>query len=398
LAAHGLTLGALLLEVERAVYDEDRDFDHSAKGKARLIGKGDWSRSAVQLEILHTCSSYWLQGEADAAIEALMSGADEFETDVVRRLSRCLTAIPPGEPLARQLWVYMLQEWRSLPAAAARSLVSNDARALELAGPTGLATAHAELDLATTQEDSVRALRVLFMVGLGYPLDGSQLETVRRLAGIDTADAAVEACRFEAIVKVKQGEMRQATECLHRYSAVVADAWPTSDDDFATMAFHVLSMHPDREELGIPKAWGSRFPAFTADGLAARVSQGWHGTPRSEATQSVPFGFLQVLDTVPADCAVAMHLRWHLRTSRLDEAAGCARQLRERLDLIPRDRWFHAVPAALGEYAIRTEDSRLAATVAEVVEPWSGEVLGLWPMDAIIGPADRLLDELASVP
>lgn len=398
LAAHGLTPGPQLIELERDIRNKSADSGQSAQGGAQLISNGVWSRSAVQLEVLHTCSSCWLRGDTDAAVDALMAGAEQFEADVVRRLGRCLTAIPPGEPLARQLWVFMMHEWRSLPEAAARSLVSNDARALELAGPAGLATADAEIELAVTQADLVRALRVRFMVGLGYPLDGSQLETVRRLGGVDAAHAAVEAARFEAIIKIKQGEMRQATEHLHQYAAVVADAWPTNDDDFATMALHILAMHPDRDELGISKPSGSRFPVFTADAMAARVSQAWHGTPRSATEQSVPYGFLQVLDTVTADCAVAIHLRWHLRTNRLDDAAKCARQLLERLDVMPRDRWFHAVPAALGEYAIRTEDSRLAAIVAKVVEPWSGEVLGLWPCDAIIGPADRLLDELASVP
>lgn len=397
LAAHGLTPGPLLLEVERAVHDgSDRPIGSNGDS-IRMATDGVRSSAAPQLEVLHTCGSRWLRGDTDGAVDALMAAVDEFEADVARRLRRCLTGIPSGEPIARQLWAFMMQEWTSLPAGARRSLISNDARALELAGAAGLVTADAEVELAETQAELVRALRVRFMVGLGYPLEERQFETVRRLAGIETVDAAVESARFEAIVKIKQGRMDQAVECLHRYASVVAEAWPMSGDDFASMALHILAMHPDRELLGIPMPSGPSYPVFVADAMAARVAQAWHHSPRSAGDQSFPHGFLQVLDTTTSHCAAALQLRWNLRTNKLDEAAMYATDLRDRLDLMPRDRWFHAVPAALGEYAISTKDRQLAATVAEVMNPWSGEIVGLWPMDVIIGPADRLLEHVASV-
>lgn len=394
LAEHGLLPGPDLTEIEQRIHAESVDPHEppsaQSPANAELL-------ASSQLETLHACSSLWIDGHPDDAVEALLAGAEDFEPDVVRRLQRAVTVIPSTDNLARQLWAYGIRDWGSEQDLAHRWLISNDARALELSGRAGLATADAEVDEATTSVELIAALRVRFMVGLGHPLDEAQLRTVKRLGQLDDANAAVEASRFDALAKIKQGRLSEAVEALHRYAGIVADLWPNSDDDFSPMALHILGMHPDRERLGIPKTKSPSYPSYVADDLAARVSLAWHQQPASGVDSPTPYGFSQVLETTTADCADALLLRWHLRTNDLDQAQRSATGLAGRLADATRDRWFQAVPVALGEYAIRTGDRNLGDRAARALAPWAGEHLGLWPMDTFIGPAAHLLDDLAAI-
>ena len=72
-------------------------------------------------------------------------------------------------------------------------------------------------------------------------------------------------------------------------------------------------------------------------------------------------------------------------------------QLATELPQMSRDKQFLFVPVAVGVAAERLTRSDLARVAADALRPWSGQAIGMWPVDLILGMADSWIERFEAV-
>ncbi len=354
---------------------------------------------------LDSVADDWLHNDLDRAFESLEERSGSFSRDVVRRVARCLTWISPDDPWARLMWSELVGLPPAMADLAERSLVSLDAFALEH-NQESLRVCDQEVEETSNAAEHFRALRVRFMVGLGHPIDSKQIETVERIATIDDSMACIEALRFAGILSAKRGQFDQAQFQFERSVDLRRKTQPAVFEDFAHMASIVISMSEettddqDHPVLSTPPA---SFPLVSTHAtiematlwkLLTRSKDSWR--PESE-------GMMQrVLRATPPECCRAYRLLFELRSDqKLSRAVGEvgreAQSLFQSIEGLPSNRHRQATLFALSRYAISCPDPDMASKLHQRLLPWTGEQLGIWPLDVLIGPVDALLRQLEAV-
>jgi hypothetical protein len=372
------------------------DRDGRSPGAPRTTA-GAHSRDAITYGSLSRSGSLWMGGDVDGALEALEAVADDLTPDLVRRFTRCLIWIPHEDDFARAVWADWTAVAATWPESSERVFVTFDAYALEQM-TDALDVADHDVESAASVPELVRALRVRFMVGLGHPITTQQRQVVARLAAIDDADAEVESARFEALLAIKSGRVVDAVEGLDRYADVVRRRWPPGSDDFQNLALAVLSLSVGAE-VPLDGELAARLKPVIANELTVDMATLWNRLDRRDDldSQVARFRLRRLMATVPPDCAAAYELYFRLRTEGAAPTQAAALELAADIETRPRQRLRHAAIVALGRWAVEAGDHAMAARVLELVLPWEGEYLGLWPCDTVIGPAEELIEALRAV-
>lgn len=360
---------------------------------------------AVGYQKLDSVANGWLHNDLDQSFESIDGLAGDFAPDVIRRVARCLTWISSENPWARLMWSEMVGLPPAMAELAERSLVSLDAFALEH-NKDALQICDQEVAEASGILEQVRALRVRFMVGLGHPISSQQIETVDRLATINDPMANVEALRFSGILAVKLGEVDQAQILFERSVDLQRKTQAAIFDDFARMAALVISMAEGSfkgQEQAVPSALPALFPLVSTHATVEMVTLWRLLTTNQPSGPAGADGMLQrVLTATPPECCRAYSLLFDLRADKASsvaagETADDARSLFQSIRGLPSNRHRQATLFALSRFAITQYDSEMARELHHLLLPWSGEQLGIWPLDVLIGPTDALLHQLENV-
>lgn len=380
----GLTLGEDLASTERQLIDS-----------SPTTGVRHLEPPTSPWKLLQRTVTLWETGKSSEALRELHTVADEIRSDDVRRLARCIRVLEPSDGWARCMWRDLVSLPDRLPARAERVLISMDACALEHTDH-GLAIAEREVVKSRTQDDRVRALRVRFMAGLGQPIDDSLEQTVSNLGTIISDDAMIESARFAAILAVKTGDFEAGIQLLAEYDELVNDLRPDWLDDFALLSAVVLDMCGVVDRLRIEHSALRLFPVlfnmYTVD-----VARFWtilnDPDPKPDRIDAA---LPNVIETLPQETGLAFTALTAHRLRRLD-TSELMEELADQISRQMAHRYSQLGPVVLGRYAIECGDRDLAKQVARSLSPWSGEQLGLWPLDLICGSASELIDELEAV-
>jgi len=370
------------------------DVQHDAQRRIRELRSELLSPSGVQA--LRNVSGLWAHGLGTDALDALEAASGELPEDLTRRLVRSLIWLDPQEPWALNVIATLVLAAVSNHALHERAVVTIDARALEET-IDGQATAQHEVDAATTEWERIRALRVRFILTLSSPYSPSHDTIVEQLHAIDHPDAQVEAQRFRFVSELRLGNVIAARAALVTYADTVSRCWPGTGDDFAPMARAILQRSIDPRAS---TAFGPELPhlagSFTADPWALPLAEGIRrlirNDPREPLSDTV---YHLALSAVSRTAHQALELLRDLNSGRPVEAQ--AHELADQVLVVRREKQFMMLPIALCLVAEALRDPALAQTASTAMEPWAGQMLGLWPVDFFFGPADDWLERLATV-
>jgi len=162
------------------------------------------------------------------------------------------------------------------------------------------------------------------------------------------------------------------------------------------MAETVLQRSTDARVVSIFGPSVPRLGAFAADRWAVPFAEAIRrllvNHPDRPLSDSAYFS---AANTVSTTAGTALNLlRCHHAGRPIDTQA---RLLGARLPELTREKQFLLAPIALSVVAIARRDTDLARAAEQAIEPWSGQMLGLWPADFCFGPADDWLDRLTSL-
>ena len=384
LGAAGLSLGDDLAAAERRLLE-----------LSPASAAGDVEPQPSRWGLLQHGVALWEQGATAEALRELHSLADDIRPDDLRRLARCFRSMEPSDAWARCMLRDLVSLSDRLPGRAERVLISMDAHALEHI-ERGLEIADLEVDKARSQDDLVRALRVRFMTGLGQPIDSALAQTVSDLGKLPHDEAMIESARFAAVLAVKTGEFEAGIELLAEYDRLVQDLRPDWLDDFALLSAVVLDSCGVVDRLHIEHAALRLFPVlfnmYTVD-----VVRFWKLLEEPEPNpEAIRAALPSVTATLPRDTGLALAALAAHRLGRSDQTA-VMEKLADDVSQQPAHRYSQLGPVVLGRYAIAGRDRTLAKQVARYLQPWTGEQLGLWPLDLLCGSAFELIDELDAV-
>ena len=344
--------------------------------------------------LAHIAGVWHTQGSA-VALDVLDSHAGNFAAipeDLRHRLYRWLVWLP-YEPWVEHALTMVPVGVRG--GGSERMVVSLDARAL-MQMPDGRKVAEAEIEAATDALVRERALRVRYVLGLAQPHDDRQDEIVRELGATDLADAQVEASRFRFLNAVRTRPVEEWHEPLADVAAVTHAQWLDGRDDFAALAQATLARSHDpavRHVFGSAPRLMTRYRSDPFATLVADACARMLGDPDGPAITEPEYW--SAIATMSASAGQAMRLLRGLQRAEPVEAA--AWDLALRLPETVREKQFLLLPVALARVAEVTNNRDIAAKAFEALAPWAGQMLGLWPIDFVIGPADHWLDRLASV-
>jgi hypothetical protein len=336
----------------------------------------------------------WGVGRVDDALDALDARAWNNE-DLHRRVCRALIWQERGDGGNRLLLDLLAEDAVVDAPQSERTLITIDANSLNLMSD-GAEVSRTEIAEAATPELRLCCLRTEFMRRLAHPRSADDDVVVRSIEGIDLADAAVEAVRFRFILLLRDGHWERAREELCLYGKVVTELWANSGDDFETMAVASLQRALDIDCARTFNAEELVFGRFSADPWLLDVAEAGRrlllNTPDEPLTD---VEFHRALGAVRANAGQAFRLLRDMASGRpvMAQAEQFAELLR---DTAPEKQYLYA-PVALGRIAETMGDRDLAATATELLMPWSGQVLGMWPVDLVLGRADVWLDRLADV-
>ncbi len=393
----GLTLAAAIEQAETQ--------DESVQARLLQLNEIQSSLRPDGYQQLDSVAHGWLHNDLDHSFGSLESVTDSFSQDVIRRVGRCLTWISTDDPWARLMWTELVGLPPVMAQLAERYLISLDAFALEH-NRDALRTCEQEVADASGVLELVRALRVRFMVGLGRPIDARQIETVKHLASIDDPAARIEALRFSGILCVKRGELDQARILFRRSVELRRQTSSVVFEDFGHMAEVVISMRDRRSEannLGDSPTPHSLFPLTTTHATVEMATLWKLLTQPAKPWTTADEGMLhRVLRATTSECCCAFHLLFELRSERSashgsEELTEEARSLFDNIQDVPSHRHRQATLFALSRYAISRNDRDMAHELHQLLLPWSGEQMGIWPLDVLIGPAADLIHKLEAV-
>jgi hypothetical protein len=375
------------------------DHHESTRHRVNLLiaRQAQRSRSGRGYQLLGPCEAAWRAGDLDTSFEALDLISAEYSPDVVHRIGRCLTWIPVDDGWGRTMWNELVSMPVFMADLAERALVSLDAFALEQVEQS-IATADLEVEAARSDDELLRSLRVRFMVGMGHPINARQLEVVAQLSELDSPEAKTESLRFGALLAAKRGRFSDALRGFTKYQELTESLLPDSVDDFAQLARFVLYESANHSDHGEPIFATSLMPTQTNQ-FTAEMATLWkvllHGV---ETDTSVLKRMLQMtISATPYECGAAYELFWRMRQASGDSVEEQAQELLHFIRGRPNNRHRHAPLSVLGRFATENHDRAMATELVELLEPWRGEQLGIWPFDAVFGPADDLLESLENV-
>ncbi len=349
----------------------------------------------AERETVRQVVGLWVDGRSDHALDLLDETTSVLDADLRRRLYRAVVWQRPDDGGARGILQQLAELRITLPQLAERSLVSADSNSLNLM-PDGDIVGGREVREAVGPGSRTRALRVEFLRLLAQPLDDASVRIIDDLRDIDTADAAVEAERFAFVNALRTGEWEDASRQLETYRRVAGARWPVAGDDFAEMVTAGLQRSLDPLCASTFAADGRRYGRFNGDPYllvvadAARFLTLW---PAADTTLH-DVAYHAAITVLRSPAARALSMLNDQRAGR--PVIDAAHALAEELDSIPRDRQFLLVPIALGRIAEQNRDRALAKQASETLRPWSGQAIGLWPVDLIFGMADQWIDRFAS--
>ncbi len=382
----------------------DQDGSSLAQGVKglRQPGMSSLSTSKTDYRIVAPVCSAWGRGDLALALELLEKVGSQLPDDVQRRLERCLRMLGPADPWALVSW----QDMVSLPALTAelaeKMLVSLDAYALEQKVDS-LPVADREVRNAPPGPDLIRALRVRFIVGLGHPMDHAQRSIPERLATMDDVDAQTEAHRYRGILASKAGDFEESLTHFDLYARLRDQVWPDTVDDFDQLARFILGQARRTEAGHKPVVAVSVLPIVT-NHIVVEMTMLWvylqDGTTISDATLDQ---MLQsTVSSAQPECGSAFEL---LRLLSFEPPArpsderllSSAEDLLRRVLKRPPNRNQHAALVVIAQVACLVRNRELANGVLELIQPWVGEQLGIWPMDIVFGPAALVIAGLEAI-
>ncbi len=350
----------------------------------------------AERESIRQVVGLWADGESDAALDLLDETTAIVDVDLKRRLYRAVVWQSPEDGGARGQLFHTAELRITSPYAAERSLCATDANSMNLL-PDGEALAADEVERAESPDELTRALRVDFIRRLAHPIDDRSEAIVDELSQTGTKDGQVEAARFAFVNRLRHGQWELAAERLDEYRGAVSTHWPHSGDDFATMAKASLQRALD-EDCSRLFSSGDRIrgsfngdPYLLSVANAVRFMVQW---PSVDAPLS-DVDFNAALSVVRRPAAEGLRLLQDHRSGRpvLEEAE----RLAESLASMARDRQSILLPLAIGRVAQLNEVPSLGEIVARHLTPWSGQVLGLWPVDLVFGRADDWIERFTSI-
>lgn len=367
-------------------------FDPAADRERR-----SWSRQnpppSQCLADLQPCVARWVEGDGDGAFEELDRVGPRLAPDVARRIARGLVWTSAEDGHAALLWRHLVALADLTPQMAASVLASLDAYALEQMHD-GLDVADGEVEQSATVDELVRSLQVRFLVGLGHPIDTGQVEVVERLGSMGHGVAQAESRRFQAVLAVKRGRLDDAEAHLDAYAAVTGRVWPLSRCHVPALARAILARH--RQPAGFPAGIDTSVVPSLLNQVALDSSDLWHRLMQGHAPQSplVAPTYHRVVHVAPPHLAQAFSAVRRVRLHGLSSAEQEVAALRSGAPTGSHD--VQAASAALASISLETRSVELARRAFELLEPWSGEYLGVWPFHVVIGPADEYLCELGA--
>ncbi len=335
----------------------------------------------------------WLVGDPETALERI--DTDLAGLPVTAPLKRIVTHLGPTDGWMKEMFTEMIGTWDLAPRHSERVLIALDARVLEM-------RPESEWDEALLDgsdgsiEATIRRLRTEILARLSRPLSPRIDDAVAELAAIDHPDAVVESTRLAAVLAARRGEFADVVRLIDRYEAEVAARWPDHVDAFASLAMLALSLRPGLDDLAIRVDRVNRFPLVVTDRSTAELAQLLHHleTERFQRDSTVGSVVTSASLTLPDDGASGLGMLWRLNIADHEAARDWAHHWVTRLESHHPTRFYHLLLVGMAKTAIECNDRDLASATYSAIEPWAGEELGLWPVDALFGPADEWLDHL----
>lgn len=342
----------------------------------------------------------WLMGHRKRAVDIVTTS--RLEPDTAVRLERIFAGHDPSDGLVRLLLSEMVGTWRTHRPSAERALISLDARR-----PTAVSDPTDPIWHSTeggTTHERVRSLRAEFFARLALPLHPRVFDIVGELgeigSNLDTnngdavADAAVEAVRFDLVLAARQGRFGDAIQLLDDYDRVAADRWPLFPCGFGNLSRLVFAMHPELDGVGLDFNPPNHFMEMATERAAAELALIHHRlvTERLEPASTLDVLIGNAENTLDPQGVVALRLFRQVASGLIADARDAA--LVATTGPLVVDQYRHYLPTAVATVAIAAEDKALGSWAFRQLEPFADEQLGCWPLDLLLGSAERLLDRL----
>lgn len=345
-------------------------------------------------EVLRQIIGLWVSDDVASSLDLLDSGTG-LDSDHRRRLYRALVWQSPKDPGSRQLLTQLVQLSVVDEPQTRRTWLTIDGNTLNLM-PDGAAISHAELDAAQSPELRLRSLRAEFLRRLAWPYDDDDERLVASLAEIDLPDAEVERPRFAFLNALRLGRWVAARELLEVYRTTVEKLWFGSGDDFSSMSVASLQRALDPACRAAFSAEGPLFGSFSADPMLMDVAEAGRSLLLNDPREPLDdVRFFAAVGSVRLNAARAYTMLRNLSSGR--PTVSEVELLAGDLSSMDMDKQYVFVPVAIGVAAERLGRSDLAHVAADALRPWSGQALGMWPVDLVLGMADDWIDRFASV-
>ena len=352
------------------------------------------SHSVAARQALRQVIGLWSAGRIDEALDVLDT-ARSISSDERHRICRTLIWQSPSDGAIRLQLNLLGEDAIVNEIQAERGLIALDSDALNQM-PDGELTSTREIEGSSTPERRLRCLRTEFMRRLAHPRQDDDESIIDAISEIDLPDAAVETTRFRFILHLRDGEWAEAQSSLQRYGEAVKRHWPNSGDDFEPMAIASLQRSLDPDCSRTFSNSERLFGRFSADPWLLDVTEAGRRLLLNDPDEPLTdVEFHRALGATRPTVERAFRLLRDMNSGRP------VRVETERfaIDLLAgkREKQFLYGPVALGRIAEILGDKDLANTAIELLLPWSGQVLGLWPVDLVLGRADTWIDRLSAV-
>lgn len=334
--------------------------------------------------------NHWMLGNVSEAIASV--AAADVPTDLAPRVTRWIRTYDPSDGWARQIMNDLLMSETWAERQGERIVVALDGvahgqnRTVEPYLPGSRSLHH------------LRSLRIAWFSRLGLPMSPEMDQIVEDLATIDHPDARVEAVRFAAVNDLRRGKWDSLFAGLDRYDEVVTTQWPAEYDAFSSLSKLIISLHPPLEKR-CAEGPGSRFPRMASDRVAAELAEVMRVLRHtSEVSAAVLPAVEMAAATLMDDAALGLRLMADRALGNADAARRRVAPVKASENLGLPHHHRHLLDVAAADHAIWLGDRPLADLCLRVLEPFSGQELGLWPIDGLLGPADAFLESLDTVP